>query len=98
MPDLDGAHVDHLAQSIAMRGVLVPLPPLHKDTARKAFERIVRTMLPADHKQLQRGLAAEVRAYNAKADELAQRANRSPRGHGVRRPLLAAVAEAVVVD
>jgi putative intracellular protease/amidase len=49
------------------------LPASRKDTARKAFERIVKTVLPASHKQLQRALAAEARSYDEKVTELTRR-------------------------
>jgi hypothetical protein len=39
------------------------LPRSHKDTARKAFERVTKGVLPASHTQLQRAIAAEARAY-----------------------------------
>ena len=53
------------------------LPRSHKDIARKAFERVTKRALPASHKQLQRALTAEARAYHAKVDELAR--TRTPR-------------------
>jgi ParB/RepB/Spo0J family partition protein len=49
------------------------LPASRKDAARKAFERIVKTVLPASHKQLQRALAAEARSYDEKVTALAMR-------------------------
>ncbi|HEX4344689.1 MAG TPA: hypothetical protein VHZ31_03915 [Solirubrobacteraceae bacterium] len=50
------------------------LPASRKDAARKAFERIVKPVLPASCKQLERALAAEARSYDKKVTELAQRA------------------------
>lgn len=49
------------------------LPRSHKDTARKAFERVTKRVLPASHVRLQRALAAEARSYSAKIGELDQR-------------------------
>ena len=39
------------------------LPRSHQDRARKAFERITKTLLPASHKALARALDAEARSY-----------------------------------
>ncbi len=49
------------------------LPRSHKDTARKAFERVTKSVLPASHKALQRALEAEARAYRTRVDELDKR-------------------------
>jgi hypothetical protein len=46
------------------------LPRTRKDTARKAFERITRKVLPASHVQLQRALEREARSYIKRRDEL----------------------------
>jgi hypothetical protein len=46
------------------------LPRSHKDTARKAFERVTKRVLPASHVRLQRALVAEARSYSAKIGEL----------------------------
>ena len=49
------------------------LPRSHKDVARKAFERVTKSVLPATHVRLQRALAAEARNYSAKIGELDKR-------------------------
>ena len=49
------------------------LPRSHKDIARKAFERVTKSVLPASHVRLQRALAAEARTYSAKIGELDKR-------------------------
>jgi hypothetical protein len=56
------------------------LPRSHKDTARKAFERVTKLVLPASHTRLQRALAVEARSYRAKIGELEQcsQARRAP--------------------
>ncbi len=46
------------------------LPRTHKDTARQAFERITKSVLPATHTQLQRALEREARKYAKQQDEL----------------------------
>ena len=46
------------------------LPRSHKDTARKAFERVTKNVLPGSYAQLQRALKAEARTYESKVDEL----------------------------
>ena len=46
------------------------LPRSHQDKARKAFERITRTLLPASHKALARALDAEARSYRKQVDAL----------------------------
>lgn len=46
------------------------LPRSHDDTARKAFERVTKRVLPASHAQLQRAIKAEARAYQTSVDEL----------------------------
>lgn len=50
------------------------LPRSHKDTARKAFERVTKSVLPASHKALQRALETEARAYRKRVAELDTRA------------------------
>ena len=50
------------------------LPSSHKDTARKAFERVTKSVLPASHKALQRALETEARAYRKRIAELDTRA------------------------
>jgi len=46
------------------------LPRSHQDKARKAFERITKTLLPASHKALARALDAEARSYRKQVDAL----------------------------
>ena len=46
------------------------LPRSHKDTARKAFEKVTKKVLPASYAQLQRALAAEARTYSSSVDAL----------------------------
>jgi ParB/RepB/Spo0J family partition protein len=62
------------------------LPRSHKDTARKAFARVTKGVLPASHTQLQRAIAAEARAYERSIAQLdsRQRPDASqPTGEGV---------------
>jgi ParB/RepB/Spo0J family partition protein len=49
------------------------LPRSHKDTARKAFERVTKGVLPASHTQLQRAIAAEARAHERSIAQLDSR-------------------------
>jgi ParB/RepB/Spo0J family partition protein len=49
------------------------LPASRKDAARRAFERIVKPILPASCRQLERALAAEARAHDMKVTQLAER-------------------------
>jgi hypothetical protein len=49
------------------------LPASRKDAAQKAFERIVKPVLPASCKQLERALAAEARAHDTKVTQLDER-------------------------
>jgi len=46
------------------------LPRTRKDTARKAFERITKNVLPASYTQLQRALEREARSYTKRQGEL----------------------------
>jgi hypothetical protein len=46
------------------------LPRSHKDSARKAFEKITKKLLPASYTQLQRALNAEAKTYRQRVDEL----------------------------
>jgi ParB/RepB/Spo0J family partition protein len=46
------------------------LPRTRKDTARKAFERITKNVLPATHVQLQRALEREARSYTKQKEQL----------------------------
>jgi hypothetical protein len=50
------------------------LPRSHEDSARKAFERVTKKVLPASYAQLQRALRAEVRSYERSVAELNTRA------------------------
>ncbi len=54
------------------------LPRSYKDTARKAFEQITKSVLPASYVQLQRAIAAEARSYHKQADALAAAARKKP--------------------
>jgi ParB/RepB/Spo0J family partition protein len=54
------------------------LPRSHKDAARKAFERVTKSVLPASHTQLQRALEREARAYTKRQGELAALASQQP--------------------
>jgi hypothetical protein len=49
------------------------LPRSHKDTARKAFERVTKGVLPASHTQLQRAIAAEARGHERSIAQLDSR-------------------------
>ena len=46
------------------------LPASHKDTARKAFERLVKPLLPQTHVQLRRALEREARAYAKRVEDV----------------------------
>lgn len=46
------------------------LPRSHNDTARKAFEKITKKLLPASYAQLQRALSAEAKTYRQRVDKL----------------------------
>jgi ParB/RepB/Spo0J family partition protein len=63
------------------------LPRSHKDTARKAFARVTKGVLPASHTQLQRAIAAEARAYERSIAQLDSRerpaASQPAAGEGV---------------
>lgn len=50
------------------------LPPSHKDTARKAFLRITRQVLPATHVQLARAIKREARDYQKRQTQLSDAA------------------------
>lgn len=50
------------------------LPRSHKDTARKAFERVTKKVLPGSYAQLQRALKAEARDHDRKVAALEQHA------------------------
>jgi hypothetical protein len=50
------------------------LPRSHKETARKAFVRVTKAVLPASHTRLQRAIAAEARAYERSIAQLDSRA------------------------
>ena len=51
------------------------LPRLHRDTARKAFEKVTKTALPASHRELARAIEREAREYRARIAALDQRAH-----------------------
>ncbi|MEA2129888.1 MAG: hypothetical protein QOJ85_2779 [Solirubrobacteraceae bacterium] len=63
------------------------LPRSHKDTARKAFERVTKGVLPASHTQLQRAIAAEARGHERSIAQLDSRrapdASQPAMGEGV---------------
>ena len=46
------------------------LPRSHKDSARKAFEKLTKKVLPGSYAQLQRALSAEAKTYRQRVDEL----------------------------
>jgi ParB/RepB/Spo0J family partition protein len=63
----------HYAQNLVLPGSQrrpSVLPRTHKDTARKAFERITKSVLPTTHLQLKRALEREARDYAKRQDEL----------------------------
>jgi ParB/RepB/Spo0J family partition protein len=62
------------------------LPRSHKDTARKAFERVTKGVLPASHTQLQRAIAAEARSYERSVAQLDTRGRARPRRARHRTP------------
>jgi len=49
------------------------LPRSRKDTARKAFERVTKGVLPASYKELERAIATEARSYDRGVAQLATR-------------------------
>ena len=50
------------------------LPRSHRDTARKAFEKVTKTALPASHRELARAIKREARSYRDRVAELEQQA------------------------
>jgi ParB/RepB/Spo0J family partition protein len=60
------------------------LPRSRKETARKAFERVTKKVLPTSHVELQRALAREARAYTKRHDELDASACHQPEAGSVR--------------
>lgn len=71
----------HYAQQLVLpagqrRGSV--LPYTRKDTARKAFERITKNVLPASHVQLQRAMEREAREYAKQQNELSASARPEP--------------------
>lgn len=46
------------------------LPRSHKDSARKAFEKLTKKVLPGSYAQLQRALSAGAKTYRQRVDEL----------------------------
>ena len=66
---------EHYASQLALpasqrRGSL--LPRSRKETARKAFERVVKPLLPASHTELERAIAREARAHARATEQLRQ--------------------------
>ena len=74
------------------------LPRSHKDTARKAFERVTKGVLPASHTQLQRAIAAEARAYERSIAAARQPASARPRRLVGRRRASATSTRTIDVD
>jgi ParB/RepB/Spo0J family partition protein len=54
------------------------LPRSRKEAARKAFERLTKTVLPASHVALERALQREVRAHDRRQKELRDAAGQAP--------------------
>jgi hypothetical protein len=50
------------------------LPRSHRDTARKAFEKVTKTALPASHRELARAIEREAREYRDRIATLEQQA------------------------
>ena len=50
------------------------LPRSHRDTARKAFEKVTKTALPASHRELARAIEREAREYREQIAALEQHA------------------------
>jgi hypothetical protein len=50
------------------------LPRSHRDTARKAFEKVTKTALPASHRELARAIEREAREYRDRIAALEQHA------------------------
>ena len=50
------------------------LPRSHRDTARKAFEKITKTALPASHRELAKAIEREAREYHDRIAALEQHA------------------------
>ena len=50
------------------------LPRSHRDTARKAFEKVTKTALPASHRELVRAIEREAREYRDRIAALEQHA------------------------
>jgi hypothetical protein len=68
---------EHYANQLALpnsqrRGSV--LPRSHRDTARKAFEKITKTALPGSHRELARAIEREARSYRARVAALEQHA------------------------
>ena len=51
------------------------LPRSHRNTARKGFEKITKTALPASHRELARAIEREAREYRARIAALDQHAH-----------------------
>ncbi len=65
------------------------LPSSHKDQARKAFEKLVKPVLPASHRHLARAIEREARDHRQRQAELEQAAH---------PPIEAAAADATAAD
>jgi uncharacterized protein with von Willebrand factor type A (vWA) domain len=50
------------------------LPRSHRDTARKAFEKVTKQALPASHRELARAIEREARSYRGRIAALEQHA------------------------
>jgi hypothetical protein len=46
------------------------LPRSHRDTARKAFEKVTKAALPASHRELARAIEREARAHEGQLAEI----------------------------
>jgi hypothetical protein len=50
------------------------LPRSHRETARKAFERVTKSAMPASHRELARAIEREAREYHERIAALEQQA------------------------
>jgi transcriptional regulator with GAF, ATPase, and Fis domain len=50
------------------------LPRSHRDTARKAFEKLTKTALPGSHRELAKAIEREAREYRDRVAALEQQA------------------------
>jgi hypothetical protein len=79
----------HYANQIALptsqrRGSV--LPSSHRDTARKAFEKLTKTVLPASHRELARAIEREAHEYRARIAALEQHARATDHDGGSEEP------------